>query len=527
MVRVSLAASLAAAAAGLPAETGTMRQLFDELTRFGTRVPLERYPQGHWEAITGCMATAGDQLYPAASDAAWAGWAQFGIQGGAPNDPWDANNTDSSYKEYDPRNLTHQGHQIPIIEPCNTLSNLAYYRIIPDLCAVRANLSMDDSYVNAIIQGFAMLGMGSSFMHGSHTQLGCVFDNAPIDVIAYQYLQYMNSALKAPNSSSASILYELSAKPRAYDGRELAVKIHTIPLEEDVDDWLAALNKLDRPQYFFTFSAIIVNSLTLMLPDWIVDKVVPLAMSAFGLEPDVRAFIEDKYLPTIREATADVHLTLSEKAALLPKFAGTIMKLLWAFVWQEEIFPYKFLYNTEWNLLGALLIPAVNRLGNRLTGFLHPDDSIQQGESVYPGQSSCKLKHTAPHAKWHEASANGLMDLGYLSDHVKAVIDSAHGRPAQMEGDASIPVEVVQAWAAEVAALPVTESSDANAALVTVVGRMVDEVDACAGVADGEISASDLACYVEGISNREDFVNHLFESISDAMPAAQSEPLLV
>ena len=56
----------------------------------------------HWGAITVCLGTAGDSLYPAASDAAWIGWTRFGINGGFPNDPWRINNM-AAYKEYGQR----------------------------------------------------------------------------------------------------------------------------------------------------------------------------------------------------------------------------------------------------------------------------------------------------------------------------------------------------------------------------------------------------------------------------------------
>jgi hypothetical protein len=522
-----------------------MRTVFDELTRFATRLPLVRFPEDHWNAITSCMATAGDTLYPSASDAAWMGWTQFGIDGGASDDPWDIHNR-AGWMEYDPRNLTHKGHHIPIIEPCNTVSNLAYYRIIPDLCGNRERLSMPDGYVNAIIQSFATLGMGSSFMHGSRTHLGGAFDNIPISVIAYQYFQYMSSPLVAAGDAG-SILHELSATARAYDGRELATRLHTIPLELEVDEWHGALNKLDRPQYFFTFSAIIVNCLTLVAPDFLVDKLVPVLMSLFQLSDAVKTFILTKYIPSIRAATADVHLTLQEKAALMPKFAGTVLKLLWAFTWQECTFIYKQVYNAEWNVFGALLIPSVNRLANKLTGFAHPDDSIQRGESIYPGQDWCKLKHTAPHAKWHEISANGLMDLGYLADDVKVVVEKAVGRKAsQTPSDGSeapsdgsevvFGTEVVKAWAAEVQASPWSEASVVSQAFARTVDSIVGHMDACSsGTADGAVTMRDLTCYLTSIDSGTGFVGMLYTNVSSHHEQAllqvghtpNAEPILV
>jgi len=174
------------------------------------------------------------------------------------------------------------------------------------------------------------------------------------------------------------------------------------------------------------------------------------------------------------------------------------------------------------NTLGALLTPSVNRLANRLTGFVHPDDSIQQSDSVYPGQDFCKLKHTAPHAKWHEISANGLMDLAYLSDYVKVVIEGALGRLGQQPSEAAIPIGVVEAWASEVTALPSGDASAASKALVDVVRKIAQDIDACVGQADGQLSAADIVCYVSGISSREDFVSYLFHSISTDLNKDQS-----
>ena len=65
---------------------------------------------------------------------------------------------------------------------------------------------------------------------------------------------------------------------------------------------------------------------------------------------------------------------------------GTLIKLLYAFMWQEGIFKYGVLYEPAWNVFGALLIPAVNSLSNKLTGFDHPDASIQASDAIYPGQ---------------------------------------------------------------------------------------------------------------------------------------------
>merc|ERR1712232_490140 len=146
------------------------------------------------------------------------------------------------------------------------------------------------------------------------------YDNIPISVIAYQFFQLMTDSLKPEGNGTDSVLHELSASPRAYNGRVLATKIHTIPLHFELDDWQSALDALDRPQYFFTFGAIIINGLTLIAPDFISDPIIKLAMSLFSLGTEVREFIEHTFVGTIRGAMKPIHLTLSEKAAISSKF---------------------------------------------------------------------------------------------------------------------------------------------------------------------------------------------------------------
>lgn len=476
-----------------------MKDSFDSLTRFATRLPTSHYPKDKWAAITDCMATASTGLWPTASDAAWDGWTQFGINGGTANDPWRADNPSCGFYETDPRNMTFRGQKFPIIEPCNTLSNLAYYRILPDLCNVRNNLTMSDEYVDALLGGFATLGMGSSFMHGSRTQLGGTFDNTPIGVIAYQYHQLMTDSLTSGVNGTDSVLHEISPTPRAYDGRTLAKKMIEIPLDFEIGDWNDALLGLDVPDYFFTFSTIIVNAFTLMLPDAVSDFFINFAINLFGnmLSDDVRVFITQTYVTNIRGAV-DFQLTLQEKEALLPIFLGTVMKLLWAFVWQEQTFVYSFVFNAEWNIAGNLATPTLFKLANKLTGFTHDDLDYQQNKDIYPGQLTCNVKASAPHAKWHEVSATGLMDLAFMSDAVRTYIDTAKARDspsyATSENEVFIRTDIIDEWAAEIAAEPLNA---VELDFVAVVKDLVHDADSCdSGEADGTITWKEMACFL-------------------------------
>lgn len=67
---------------------------------------------------------------------------------------------------------------MPIYEPCNYASNLAYYRVVTSICAYQ-DWGLDRDYQLAMAQAFTALTTGSAFWHGSHTYLGNIADNRP------------------------------------------------------------------------------------------------------------------------------------------------------------------------------------------------------------------------------------------------------------------------------------------------------------------------------------------------------------
>ena len=83
------------------------------------------------------------------------------------NDPWGHG---SQWME---KNATLQNfHNILIMQPCNYASNMAYYRVATQICQHRGKWNIQEEYVSAMVEGFVGLGMGSSFFHGSETNLG-------------------------------------------------------------------------------------------------------------------------------------------------------------------------------------------------------------------------------------------------------------------------------------------------------------------------------------------------------------------
>ena len=71
-----------------------------------------------------------------------------------------------------------------IWEPCNYISNLAYDRLMVEMC-LQQDWALSEHTVAKIAQAFAINTFGSAFMHGSDTNLGGSQDVRSNDLFPY------------------------------------------------------------------------------------------------------------------------------------------------------------------------------------------------------------------------------------------------------------------------------------------------------------------------------------------------------
>ena len=76
------------------------------------------------------------------------------------------------------------GLEMAIWEPCNFVSNLAYDRLVVELCA-QESWTLSQQAVQRIAQAFAVVTFGSAFLHGSQTNLGRMQDTRSNDLFTY------------------------------------------------------------------------------------------------------------------------------------------------------------------------------------------------------------------------------------------------------------------------------------------------------------------------------------------------------
>ena len=105
----------------------------------------------------------------------------------------------------------------------------------------------------------------------------------------------------------------------------------------DVTEWFEAFHIIDIPPLQKTFSGIFGH---ILLLEYGYNRTVEIAtpfMNLLGVKDEDQRFIFDEYLPLLEQYIGHIDLTLLETAELNENAIGTVVKLLWAFVWQESI----------------------------------------------------------------------------------------------------------------------------------------------------------------------------------------------
>jgi len=405
--------------------TGQMQEMLDSMAYLTTGGST--FDRKYLSQLESCLSLQPNLLQ--SQNKAWGQFINYFLSNGTTGDRWGncikiKNQTEChDYHELNATALNVDG--IIIYEPCNYVSNVAYYHISTQMCDQKT-WNFEESTVEAMIQGFSALAYGSAFWHGSRTKLGNLCDNRFIDFVAF--LGYQASVVPYPNSS---ILHDISLTPRKKDAVYWVNELTRTFLEDDIGVWSEQIGSYDIPQYYLTFSAIFSNLFALVFSPSTVETIVNELTSAFNLPPEDVEFVNKHYLPAVFNVTADIKLSQLQKAQLLSKLAGTIVKLGYAFAWQEWVFPSPWLLRPGVNALGAELLPSVNRIADFLTGFPRTDPAMIHSKNVYPGDERCRKQQ--PHSKWHEESANGLLDLMYLLNFQRGLIDPKLQTPSQLE----------------------------------------------------------------------------------------------
>merc|ERR1712226_1506793 len=125
--------------------------------------------------------------------------------------------------------------------------------------------------------------------------------------------------------------------------------------------------------------------------------IIELLTGPLGLPDYVLDFFYESYIPVLERALDETKIRFPERVMVFRAFVGTITKLLYAFLWQEDTFDVQFVYKPIISTIGAFLMPHVNSFANMISGFKHFTPSIQKAKNVYPGDTKCRI--TGTHSK--------------------------------------------------------------------------------------------------------------------------------
>jgi hypothetical protein len=193
-----------------------------------------------------------------------------------------------------------------------------------------------------------------------------------------------------------------------------------------VVEWSEELWTIDMPHdYFIIFGAVIGTVFTISMPYFIANFLMN--KLAYGLlKPDQADFIMKSYMPELHDATKHLSTTQEEKTSLFEKLTGCLIKLLYAFLYQEHYVPVPELWTPIGLEIGAYMMPFVNAIADDITHFPNDDQDVKSSKNVYPGDSYCNTYQA--HSLWHEQSANGLLELVYVADYINSVLQAAQDR---------------------------------------------------------------------------------------------------
>jgi len=143
-------------------------------------------------------------------------------------------------------------------------------------------------------------------------------------------------------------------------------------IEKEPEDWEKFLTQQDFPDSFDRiFSAIVASFTLLMLPGWIAPTILEQLVKL--LEPHQHDFIIGSYMPEMVEALKDVKIPFYDSIVMARLFIGLIIKIVYAFLYQEEHITPDFLFEPGWISFGGHMIWAVNMIADTLSGQTQTD----------------------------------------------------------------------------------------------------------------------------------------------------------
>lgn len=131
---------------------------------------------------------------------------------------------------------------------------------------------------------------------------------------------------------------------------------------------------------------------------WLVKNINEL----IGMQPQVQDFFNDHYCPEIAALIPKRRFSVIDAVDVWISFLGMMIKILWAFLWQEYFIPLpnEAFYSKPFMTLVRAITPNINAFAAKLERFYNTEADVVFGTELYPGARHCNTH--SPHALWHQ-----------------------------------------------------------------------------------------------------------------------------
>lgn len=131
-----------------------------------------------------CMARDDEDLIQS-QDMMWKkGFFDYAKNGVNGTQEWGKGDEKMAHEYAEGKSSGKQFGDVLVYEPCNYVSNVAYYRAVMRICDYE-EWKLDKSFMREIKRSFSVLAFGSALDHASHTDFGNEFHDRATDIILY------------------------------------------------------------------------------------------------------------------------------------------------------------------------------------------------------------------------------------------------------------------------------------------------------------------------------------------------------
>ena len=227
---------------------------------------------------------------------------------------------------------------------------MAYYHAVTRICDTES-WNFSPEYVKALKRSFAQLAMGSAFKHGSDTSTGGTFDTIMIRIISQLGYESVIEKIGTDNE----ILININDEHEKHSAFKASQIMTEMTISQPVIQWQQTMWNIPLEHYYKTFGAMWMFAFVLIFPKDFTDYVLPIMARKFIEHKEKAEFLVTKYLPALNKVVEEKNLNISlyQKVIMTKKFIGMIMKIGYAFIWQEYQVNFPKLYDESTLSMGA------------------------------------------------------------------------------------------------------------------------------------------------------------------------------